>query len=106
MIFIFIIIFKKMLRYIRFDYSFKKKYKILLLFSINLILVILIYNIIFNNYNSISNNDISNFINEIKLISKQFKEKDLEFQKELKIFKRKILNIQIQFHLFKRIMEL
>ena len=94
-----------MLRYIRFDYSFKKKYKILL-FSINLIFVILIYNIIFNNYNSISNNDISNFINEIKLTSKQFKEKNLEFQKELKIFKRKILNIQIQFHLFKRIIEL
>jgi len=66
----------------------------------------LIYNIIFNNYNSISNNDISNFINEIKLTSKQFKEKNLEFQKELKIFKRKILNIQIQFHLFKRIIEL
>ncbi len=73
-----------MLRYIRFDYSFKNKYKILLLFSINLILVILIYNIIINN--SISNNDISNFINQIKLTSKQFKEKDLEFQKELKIF--------------------
>jgi hypothetical protein len=75
-----------MLRYIRFDYSFKKKYKILLLFSINLILVILIYSIIINNYNSISNNDISNFINEIKLTSKQFKEKDLKGFKE-KIFK-------------------
>jgi len=55
-----------MLRYMRFDYSisninsFKKKYKILLLFSIILILVILIYNIIINNFSN----------NEIKIISK------------------------------------
>ena len=56
-----------------------------------------------NNYNSISNNDILNSINEIQLELKGFKEKELEIQKEqleiqkeLKGFKEKELNIQIR----------
>ena len=132
----------------KFDYSvsnvnsFKKKYKIVLLFSIILILVILIYNIIINNfsnneikiisknsrriisnldnytetmsefivnnnYNSISNNDILISIKEIQLEFqkelKGFKDKELEIQKEqlevqkeLKGFKEKQLEIQIR----------
>ncbi len=54
-----------------------------------------------NNYNSISNNDILNSINEIQLELKGFKEKELEFQKEqlevqkeLKGFKEKELEFQ------------
>ena len=118
-----------MLRYMKFDSninSFKKKYKILLLFSIILILIILIYNIIINN---LSNNEIKiisknsrriisnldnytetmsdfivnnnyNSINEVQLEFKEFKEKELEIQKEqLKIqkeLKEKELEIQIR----------